>query len=273
MNGLIPQNNDASANGNRALVRSAEPESLAAASAGKLTPEQQVVMARVQHKAGVIRNLAFPAAMATAIPVAQDIGAGAFKVYRDGLLREAGSPTDPVEVMLVEQISLAHHRVAQLHAQAEQSKTIEGAKVYSTAATRLTGEVRRLALALKQYREPSGKKQFTVVRQQNVSAGGQQVAYLDQGGPPQGQIPFNSAGSEQGSRRLAYAPQTAFIPESQAASSRPAEPAFARPTDAGGARAAAIVGPPEPTMEVLDGATNRGGQGPVGSERSLAAER
>ena len=130
-------------------------------------------MARVQHKANIIRTFAFPAAMATAIPMGQNIGAAAFKVYQDRLLQDAGSPTDPVETMLLEQLSLAHLRVAQLHAQAEHTKSIEEAKVYTTAATRLTGEVRRLALAIKQYREPSGRKQFTVVRQQNDSTGGQ----------------------------------------------------------------------------------------------------
>lgn len=36
---------------------------------------------------------------------------------------------------------------------------------------RLTGELRRLALALKRYRQPASTKHFTVVRQQNVSAG------------------------------------------------------------------------------------------------------
>ena len=231
-------------------------------------------MDRVQRKADIIRDVAFAAAMASSIPVANDIGAAAFKVYQDGLLREAGSPSDPIERMLIEQFTLAHHRVGQLHAQAENAKRIEGSKVYTTAAVRLLGELRRLALAIKQYREPSAKKQFTVVRQQNVSNGGQQVAYLDQSGTPQGQIPFNHASNEEGSsKRLEYVPQTEFIPEPQTASSRATEPALARSIDAGRAGAAAPGGLEEPAVEALNRATNSGRQSQVGRKRRTASRR
>ena len=161
-------------------------------------------------KAGIIRNLAFPAAMAASVPVSKEIGAAAFKVFRDGLLRDAGNPSDPVEIMLLEQLTLAHLRVGQLHAQVEITKNIEAVKVYSTAAVRLTGEVRRLALALKQYREPSARKQFTVVRQQNVSAAGQQIAYVAQSNSS----PKNSLtqDGELTSKRLDYAPNASRFP-------------------------------------------------------------
>ncbi len=118
MNGLVPQENRALDSGDQVLVQQAGPESAATpATQRKLTAEQEAVMERVQRKTDTIRDLAFAAAMAAAIPMAKDIGVAAFKVYRDGLLKEAGSPTDPVEIMLVEQLALAHHRVAQLHAQ------------------------------------------------------------------------------------------------------------------------------------------------------------
>ena len=163
------------------LVPGGKRKTSAVVPAQGLTPEQKV-LARLNRKATIIRNLAFPAAMSAAVPVAKSIGTAAYKVYQDWFVRMAGNPSDPVEIVLLQQITLAHHRVALLHAEAEQTKSYEATKIYSTAATRLTGEVRRLALALKQYREPSGKKQFVVVRQQNVSAGGQQVAYVDQSG-------------------------------------------------------------------------------------------
>lgn len=259
MNEIVPRNKDVGDGHQQGLVPQAKQQSPIVSSEQNLTPEEQARKARVQHKANMIRTLAFSAAMATAVPVAKEIGSAAFKVYQDDLLREAGSPTDPVERMLLEQLTLAHHRVAQLHAQAEQVTSIEAAKVYMTAATRLTGEVRRLALALKQYREPSGKKQFMVVRQQNVSTGGQQVAYLDQTRAPKGQIPFDNVGNELGTKRLEHAPQAAIIPESQsqAPSGRAAEPALAWPADAGRARAAATVGAREPTLDALDGAEDR----------------
>jgi len=191
MNGLVPQENRALGSVNQAVAQQASPDLPVAAAAPKLSVKQQATMARVQQKAGIIKNLAFPAAMAVAIPVAQDIGTAAFVLYRDGLIRDAGSPTDPIEIMLIEQIALAHHRIGQLHAQAEQSKSVEESKVFMMAAVRLTGELRRLALALNQYRQPMPKRQFTIVKQQNVSRAGQQIAYFDRSNESQKQVPFD----------------------------------------------------------------------------------
>ena len=200
MNGIVPQQNRTPRTGDQALLQQARSELPTAPPAGqKLTAEQQVVMDRVQRKADIIRDLAFPAAMATAIPVSKEIGTAAFKVYRDGLLKQAGSPTDPIEVMLIEQLALAHHRTAQLHAQAEQAKSVEESKVFTMAAVRLTGELRRLALALSQYRQPAPRRQFTLIKQQNLSRTGQQIAYLDQANESQAQVPFDGGGGKLGS--------------------------------------------------------------------------
>ena len=256
------------------LVPGGKRKTSAVVPAEELTPEQKV-MVRLNRKATIIRDLAFPAAMSAAVPVAKSIGTAAHKAYQDWFVRMAGNPSDPVEIVLLQQITLAHHRVALLHAQAEQTKSYEATKIYSTAATRLTGEVRRLALALKQYREPSGKKQFVVVRQQNVSAGGQQVAYVDQSGKPQEQIPFFDDGSEQGRRSLEYAPQVPCIPQSQpqAASGRATEPETTGPLDRGGPNAVAARRPCEQAVVEIDGAQNRGRQAPLRRKRSLASKR
>lgn len=191
MNGLIANNNRFSGNGDQALTQPAQPAPTPAPAAQKLTDRQQEVMDGIQHKANIIRDVAFPAAMAAAIPVSHEVGPASFKVYLDGLRKDAGNPTDPVEIMLVEQLALAHHRVAQLHVQAEQSKTIDEAKVFTVAAARLTGELRRLALALNQYRQPVPKRSFTLIKQQNLSRAGQQVAYLDRANENQAQVPFD----------------------------------------------------------------------------------
>ncbi len=39
----------------------------------------------------------------------------AFKKYRDRLLIDCGSPHDPIEVMLIEQLALAHLNAGRLH--------------------------------------------------------------------------------------------------------------------------------------------------------------
>ena len=102
-----------------------------------------------------------------------------FKLYRDELLRASGSPTDPLEVMMLEQAAVAHHRILNLHAQAAGVESAEMIEVLNTAATKLTAEFRRLCLAVREFRAPIVPKSVTLVKQQNLSAGNQQVALID----------------------------------------------------------------------------------------------
>lgn len=201
----------------------------------KLTAQQQAAMSKAEREADIIQDAAFAASMASSISICDQVGAAGFKVYRDRLLEEAGNPTDPIERMMIEQLALAHHRIAQLHVQVEEAKSIEAAKAYAAAAARLTGEFRRLALAIRQYRQPISTKHFTVVRQQNVSSGHQQIAYLDQTGAsePQNRVPSLDADAKQGNKRITHAPAHAFDAESQTSSCRPQESEEARTVDRG----------------------------------------
>jgi hypothetical protein len=80
----------------------------------------------------------------------------AFKLFRDRLLLDAGNPTDPVEVMLVEQLALAHMNVGRLHFRSATADGLEAAKAFGSLAVALTGEFRRTALALQAYRAAGG---------------------------------------------------------------------------------------------------------------------
>ena len=61
--------------------------------------------------------------------------------------------------MMVQQLVLAHFRIAQLHAAAGQAQALEGIKILNSAAARMLGEFRRTALALRLYcgRVPEGQ--------------------------------------------------------------------------------------------------------------------
>jgi hypothetical protein len=62
-------------------------------------------------------------------------------------------------------------------------------------------------MRFKQYRQPTPTKgKFTVVKQQNVANGDQQIAYLDQSGVGVGQnkVPFLHSGREQESTGLNF---------------------------------------------------------------------
>jgi hypothetical protein len=89
--------------------------------------------------------------MASAFPALAQFSAAGFKVHLEQTLADLGNPTDPVERMLIEQLVLAHFRIAQLHVDAGYCKHAEGMKLYTAATARLLGEFRRTALALRAY--------------------------------------------------------------------------------------------------------------------------
>jgi hypothetical protein len=147
----------------------------ASASSGARSPSAQAkIDAQAAIDARTIEELMVPGALA-AILGDKLVGPCGVKVAFEHFLKHAGSPTDPVERCLLEQLFLAHHRLARLQVQAAEATTLEGAKVRNAAAVRLLGEIRRLALTIRQYRAPLASRSFSVIHQQNVAtSGGQQ---------------------------------------------------------------------------------------------------
>jgi hypothetical protein len=103
-------------------------------------------------------------------------------IYIERFLKESGNPKDPVLRVLLEQMAMAHLRLAKLNVDASLAKSPENQKVLTSAAARLLDEVRKLALGIKAYREPAASKPYAVIQQQNV-AHEQQVSYTQQTGP------------------------------------------------------------------------------------------
>src|SRR5262249_35201294 len=113
----------------------------------------------------------------------------AYRAYLKQLFHEVGNPSDPLERMVIEQLALAHHCIGRLHVKSASSKTMHEATAYIAAAARLMTEYRRSALALKTYRDPARAAHLTVVRQQNVAVGDQQVALVEGGNKKQHPMP------------------------------------------------------------------------------------
>lgn len=142
--------------------------------------EQQAAVDRARAEALLLEERWTPVGLRTVLGFSPDdmsiLGVRMF------LLKITSGVKDPVEKMLVQQFTVAHHRLFQLHTQAAETQNLEAVKVYNAAAARLQGEIRRLALAIRQYRMPAGQKSFSVVHQQNVVSGGDQtVQYVDMG--------------------------------------------------------------------------------------------
>ena len=102
---------------------------------------------RTAQQADVLRDGVFPAIMTTAVNLSQFTDPHAFQVYLDRLKADVGNPQSPIADMLIEQLALAHLRIAQLHASTAHTKDLEATKIYTASAARLLGEFRRSALA------------------------------------------------------------------------------------------------------------------------------
>jgi hypothetical protein len=87
-------------------------------------------------------------------------------LYLGLLLKEAGNPTDPLHKMLVWQTAVAHFKIGKLHRDAAQAKDRATAEACCNAALGLTLELRKLVIALADYRERSAR---TVTPNRNAS--------------------------------------------------------------------------------------------------------
>lgn len=94
---------------------------------------------------------------------------------------EAAVTGDPVEGLLLSQLTLANFAVGTLHAKAATAASAEDAIAYSAAASRLMGETRRMAESVIDIRR-GGKPavQLAHIEQMNVAANGgqQQIAHV-----------------------------------------------------------------------------------------------
>ncbi|MCL2647948.1 MAG: hypothetical protein FWD61_13195 [Phycisphaerales bacterium] len=137
---------------------------------------------RAERDAARVRRVLLPSCLAAVIGKPDVLGdAGIIQAFED-IVADAGAPTDPIERMMLEQLILCHYRLAILQAEASGSKTPESVKIYNAAATRLMSELRKFALALRDYRLGPNRKSVAFIRQQNVAAAGgsQTVEYRDQ---------------------------------------------------------------------------------------------
>lgn len=135
----------------------------------------------LQAQADAIKQTSTAAALATCLSktFGKIVGSNGIKAYVDATLAATGDPKDPIERMLVEQLIVAHHRIIELHAESACADTPQVKDLYNTAALRLMNEYRKASLALREYRTPVVSKSLTLVNQQNVAAGNQQIAYVE----------------------------------------------------------------------------------------------
>lgn len=195
--------------------------------------------ASIPQQATVIKELSTASVLATCLSktMGMTLHSGAFKAYLDDVLAAARSSKDPVERMLIEQLVLAHHRIGELQAQAAVADDPQVIDTFNSAAARLMGEFRRTSLALREYRSPTAAPNITVVKQQNVAAGDQQITLVDGKGDAQPAEKNNSCNELTSNTppALTHERHVEFIPESATRGGWAAEPVETRIYDDRGA--------------------------------------
>ncbi len=107
----------------------------------------------VDLQASVVKRGITPTALAMVLDMENMIGAAGCRVYLDDLIKDSGSPLDPVEIMLLEQLAMCHQYSIQMQALSKKAEGIEAIELYLSGAARLSSEFRKTALALKEYRK------------------------------------------------------------------------------------------------------------------------
>ena len=119
------------------------------------TPKSDPEMAaRIAEEADNLKNAAAASYLTGSLQPLFGLGIlpGAFLRYRNQLIEDCGSPTDPITIMMIEQVALAHHNIGKMHVRSALAKTVLEASVYSAAAAKLLTEFRRWPLALAELR-------------------------------------------------------------------------------------------------------------------------
>ena len=126
----------------------------ATSSQSSATPEQTIHPTFTpEQQSFAVKNVIAPAALATAMGVESKIETSGCRVYLDDLVKDSGNPVDPVEIMLLEQTVMCHLLSMKLQSKASGAEGTEAIELYLSGAARLSGEFRKTALALKEYRK------------------------------------------------------------------------------------------------------------------------
>lgn len=216
-----------------------------------LTEDQRKALARSCQEASVIEET-FGAGILASISgsnLSSQAGPRGFKAYRDRLLAASGAPKDPIEVMLIEQLTWGHHRLANLHVAATVAKISDQVSALTNASAKLMAEFRKSSLALREYRSPTIPKQVMVVKQQNVAAGNQQVALVE--AEAAGQMRKKRADDTELESKQTLVAHVQPAPTISTAACREAEPAQTTRTDAPRSAAIERSGPTKPPLAAL----------------------
>jgi hypothetical protein len=115
-------------------------------------------VAALNRQASVLQNLFFPSQVLASLAGGDKASATALRLFLARFQQEAGSPQDPVEQLLLDQLVAAHLKVGELYALAATAAKLEFKQLYANGAVRLLGAVCQLVSTLATYRSSAGKR-------------------------------------------------------------------------------------------------------------------
>ena len=152
-----------------------------------------------QRQAWVAKNRWFALLLAKVLGIGiVDIEGAAALV--EEFIESAAQTDDPLERLLLQQVLMADYRLAALQCDAHEAKSPEHCRILNAAAVRLMAEIRRMALAIRQYRQPAAPRSFAVIHQQNIAPGANQqnVRFEDRSTAQEPNVSFSCAHRELG---------------------------------------------------------------------------
>jgi hypothetical protein len=182
------------------------------------TDEKQAAKHSDETLANYIRDSHAAAVLATtqSKTLGKFVSSKAFVIFMQNELNKAQNPDDPLERMAIQQMVLIHFRIADLHAWVSQTTDPKELVRLESSIVRLTAEYRKMFGAIKQYRspKPAAPQHVTVVEQQNVAHGDQQIAVFP-GAEPTEQPTAAAEPAEQVVAAIPYAPTPDFFAEAK----------------------------------------------------------
>lgn len=149
--------------------------------AGAVTPSMDETLEKYRREAAIIAQY-FPGSALAVIAgksLSANVSAGGFQVYLASVLGACGSPQDPLEAMMMQQLVQAHFRITDLNAQSATETAPETTAIYTAAASRLMAEFRRSMLALKACRSDANPKPASEPTQGPAAAANRNDAAAD----------------------------------------------------------------------------------------------
>ena len=178
-------------------------------------------------------------------------------LYRHRILEQAGSPTDPLVEMVIEQFLLANQAIHALFVRAAERSRTDGQQSLPFHRGSLDGRMPQDTADPPGISSPVPPQQLMIVGQQNVAAGDQQVAYVNTT-DCRGTNRKKTSDIEMTSKPVEALEheQPELIAQSEACRGRPAEPVKAQRPDRRRPREIAAQRAEEPPLATHDGATN-----------------